>query len=509
MMNKILSFVLVLLVMTACKTKKVLVQEDMIPMDQKLAASTVNMNNIKSHIGFLASDELEGRDTGSEGLNVAAKYIETSLMRYGVKSFDNEDVDGFFQTVPMQKVSPPSAGSFDFAGQSIKFPDGFLMIRGGNFDVKGNIIYANRGSEADLEGLDLTGKVVVVSCGFEGEDSPQQWFYAGRTKREMVKEKGAAALVEIYSNAQLPYGFLKGYLNASRTVVNDEDEEKTFPHIWLNGAETDPITKLKASDGKSASISVGGMVREDLDTKNIVGYLEGSDPAMKDEYIIYSAHYDHVGIGKAVEGDSIYNGSRDNAVGTVTVLSAAENISKYPTKRSALFIFFTGEEKGLLGSAYYADHPVVPLDQMTYCFNSDNAGYNDTSKAMIIGLERTHADKFITKACTAFGLEAIKDNMPEQNLFDRSDNVNFAQKGVPAPTFGMGITAMDDEVNRYYHQPQDNPETLDYDYLVKFFKSYVYACRLIANTSESVFWKEGDKYYDAGVELYETKSEEP
>lgn len=92
--------------------------------------------------------------------------------------------------------------------------------------------------------------------------------------------------------------------------------------------------------------------------------------------------------------------------------------------------------------------------------------------------------------------------MPEQGLFDRSDNVNFAKKGVPAPTFSLGITAFDDTVNTYYHQPADGPNTLDYDYLVKFFKSYVYACRLIGNTSQSVFWKEGDKYYDAGKKLY-------
>ena len=124
---------------------------------------------------------------------------------------------------------------------------------------------------------------------------------------------------------------------------------------------------------------------------------------------------------------------------------------------------------------------------------------------MIIGLERTLARPLIEKACTAFGLNAIQDNMPEQGLFDRSDNVNFAKKGVQAPTFGMGITKMDDEVNKYYHQPQDNPETLDYNYLTKFFKSYVYACRLIANTNESVFWNEGDKYYKDGLKLYNIK----
>jgi len=235
--------------------------------------------------------------------------------------------------------------------------------------------------------------------------------------------------------------------------------------------------------------------------------VEGTDPKLKDQFIIYSAHYDHVGIGKPnAENDSIYNGARDNAVGTVTVLSAAENIAKYPTKRSALFILFTGEEKGLLGSKYYVENPVLPLEKMVYCFNSDNGGYNDTSKATIIGLNRTSVGKHIVDAATEFNLTAIDDPAPEQGLFDRSDNVHFAAKGIPAPTYSMGFTAFDAEITKYYHQTADNPESLDYEYLEKFFKSYVLACRLIANDATTPFWTEGDKYYSAGEKLYNRKN---
>ena len=170
------------------------------------------------------------------------------------------------------------------------------------------------------------------------------------------------------------------------------------------------------------------------------------------------------------------------------MLSAAENIAKYPTKRSALFVFFTGEEKGLLGSNWYANHPVVPLDKVVYCFNSDNGGYNDTSIATIVGLTRTTAQAHIEKACLAFGIRAIEDPAKEQGLFDRSDNVNFAKKGVPAPTFSMGFTAFDEEIGKYYHQPGDHADNLDYDYLTKFFNAYVYSCRLIANDKETPFW---------------------
>ena len=238
------------------------------------------------------------------------------------------------------------------------------------------------------------------------------------------------------------------------------------------------------------------MSRPLMAAKNVVGMVEGTDPELKNEFVIYSAHYDHIGIGQPnAEGDSIYNGARDNAVGVVTVLSAAESIAKNPTKRSALFILFTAEEKGLLGSKWYAEHPLIPMNQMVYCFNSDNGGYNDTSVATIIGLERTTVADHIKAACKEFDLEAIDDPAPEQGLFDRSDNVSFASKGVPAPTFSLGFRSF----------ASDNSDNLDYDYLTKFFGAYVMACRLIANDPITPFWVEGDKYHAAGKALYSGK----
>ena len=175
-----------------------------------------------------------------------------------------------------------------------------------------------------------------------------------------------------------------------------------------------------------------------------------------------------MGIGQPDEsGDTIYNGARDNAVGVTTVLSMAENMAKYPTKRSALFILFTAEEKGLIGSKYYVENPIVPLDQMVYCFNSDNGGYNDTSVATIVGLTRTTAQQNIENATSTFGLKAMEDPAPEQGLFNRSDNVHFAKKGIPSPTFSLGFTNFAD-ATKYYHRPNDEADTLDYDYLLKF-----------------------------------------
>jgi Zn-dependent M28 family amino/carboxypeptidase len=259
----------------------------------------------------------------------------------------------------------------------------------------------------------------------------------------------------------------------------------------------------------SYSIKTDGKKEKTLVTQNVVGVLEGTDPKLKEEYIMYSAHYDHVGIGKPdAVGDSIYNGARDNAIGTTAVLSMAKNIGKYPTKRSAVFIFFTGEEKGLLGSQYYVDHPILPLKKIVYGFNTDGGGYNNTKLATVIGLSRTTAKKHIVKGAATFGLEAIDDPAPEQGLFDRSDNVSFASKGVPAPTYSTGFDAFDDEINKYYHQAGDEADSLDYDYLLKFYQGYVLSGRLIANDPETPFWVKGDKYEAAANVLYEKVPEE-
>src|SRR5690606_37507869 len=199
---------------------------------------------------------------------------------------------------------------------------------------------------------------------------------------------------------------------------------------------------------KSAELEVAGKTNTPVEGKNVIAVIEGTDSRLKDEYILLSAHYDHVGVGKPdAAGDSIFNGARDNAVGTVAVINAAKYFAKNPPKRSILIALWTAEEKGLLGSGYFANNPLVPLNQIIYNLNIDNAGYNDTSIITVIGLGRTSADFMIEEAAAEFGITAKTDPSPEQGLYDRSDNVNFARKGIPAPNFSLGFTAFDDEIN--------------------------------------------------------------
>jgi Predicted aminopeptidases len=145
---------------------------------------------------------------------------------------------------------------------------------------------------------------------------------------------------------------------------------------------------------------------------------------------------------------------------------------------------------------------LIPLDKIIYNLNIDNGGYNDTEIITVIGLGRTSSDPMISQAVSEFGLEAIADPSPEQGLYDRSDNVNFARKGIPAPTFSLGFRAFDDEISKYYHKPGDHVDNFDLDYAVKYWKSYIRAAELIANDAAKPKWVAGDKYEQASKELY-------
>lgn len=492
-----LLFTTLLVPFTACTQKS----------DKDMTDETVKQQTIKDHVYYLASDEMRGRNVGTPEIQQAAQYLAERLKEYGAQPVPG--ADDFFQPVPLRMTAPPTSASLKLGSRTLNFSDDMMMLDGSDGELTADIVYANYGQEADYEGLNVSGKIVFVQAGDGESTSPQQWLRTGREKKRRAAEKGAAGLVEFYNAPGSPWANLVRFLSRTQIALDPDGfasaDTKPIAHIWLNDGNNSLRTQVAGGSVKQATISSQGMVNKLLPSKNVIAMVEGTDPDLKDEFVMFSAHYDHVGVRTTEQypNDSIYNGARDNAVGTVTVLSAAENIAKYPTRRSALFVLYTAEEKGLLGSRWMANNPIIPNEQIVFCWNSDNGGYNDTSISTIVGLTRTTAEPLIKEAIATYGLEAIEDPTgAEQGLFDRSDNVNFARKGIPAPTFSLGFRAFDDEINKYYHKPTDGPETLDYDYLYKFFQGYVLASRMIANADEAPFWVEGDKYYETGKQLY-------
>lgn len=469
--------------------------------DLEKTMDTVNQQTIKDHVYYIASDEMRGRNTGSPEILKAADYLVDQLKSYGAKPVPG--ADGFFQPVPLRKKTPATSGSFSYAGKNFSLNDDFLVVDGKSGDYDAEVVYLEYGLADDYNGADVKGKMVFAKAGDGTTADRRSILRLSRAKYELARENGAAGLVEFYNSPATPWAQLGFTFNRVNLTLDSFDEKEIIPHLWLKDMDNSNQRFMRTRSIKRASLKIEGMTNELTKDKNILAMVEGTDPELKKEFIMFSAHYDHVGIGRPnEEGDSIYNGTRDNAIGTVTVLSGAENIAKYPMKRSALFVLFTAEEKGLLGSRYLADHPIIPNNEIVFCWNSDNGGYNDKTISTIVGLERTTASQYIKDANTAFGLEAIDDPAGEQGLFDRSDNVSFARKGIPAPTYSLGFRAFDSEITKYYHQPGDNPNTVDYDYLEKFFKSYVLASRKIGNAAERPFWTEGDKYYETGKKLY-------
>lgn len=468
---------------------------------KELVEQTIDTNKIKSHIYFLADDLLKGRETGTPENKIAAAYLANQLRSYGVKP--NPKTDTFYQEVVLEKMVPPS--NLEISLNATEFLNA-VAINSTAINYIGDAVFLNYGLEEDYKGKDVKGKLIVVKAGSAGTKDVRAAFRLRTQKEELAKSNGVIGVIEFLNVQDEMWSYVDHNFNTARLNIDKDampEQAGPFSYVWIQDKDNVQIDKLSTTKKIAATLTSDGQQTSQVLSQNVIGIVEGTDAKLKDEFIIYSAHYDHVGIGKPDEtGDTIYNGARDNAVGTTTVLSMAEHLAKHPTKRSALFILFTGEEKGLLGSEYYVEHPIVPLKQMVYCFNSDNAGYNDTSLATIIGLPRTTAEKHIKEAATAFGITAVDDPAPEQGLFDRSDNVHFAKKGIPAPTFSLGFNAFNGDVTKYYHRPGDEANTLDYDYLGKFFKAYVLAGTLIGNDPKTPVWVADDPYENAGKALY-------
>ena len=490
-----------LLLITLCLTTLVFAQTD-----SEKAEMTVDKNEIEGHIYFLADDALKGRATGSPELKIAASYLANTLRGYGIKP--HSAINSYYQKFNLIQTTATKVLKVSINGEN--YPHTIAVEAKGS-DLSGEAIYLNFGIEEDYKGKDVNGKLIIVKGGTSEASDARAVYNAHKEKQELAIKNGAIGLIEMTLLEEDWWTRVSHFMEEGVKIPDTKDEQMPKPdfiHLWVNSSANKLATFNNAK--LAYAIETDGIKEETLETQNVIGVLEGTDPKLKEEFIMYSAHYDHVGIGKPdAVGDSIYNGARDNAIGTTAVLSMAENIGKFPTKRSAIFIFFTGEEKGLLGSQYYVEHPIFPLKQIVYGFNTDGGGYNNTKLATVIGLNRTTAQKHIVSGAATFGLKAIDDPAPEQGLFDRSDNVSFASKGVPAPTYSTGFDAFDDEINKYYHQPSDEADSLDYDYLLKFYQGYVLSGRLIANDPETPFWVKDDKYEAAGNVLYGKVPEAP
>jgi hypothetical protein len=457
----------------------------------------VTQRETEAHLRFLASDRLRGRDTGSPELDIAADYIATEFQRWGVKPVPG--AQGYFQSVPLERSSYATVVDVTIGDVTLRNKEDVVLMGGGSTQWTGDFVFAGYATAEELQSANVAGKVVLAYLGAPGMSDVMQMFSEAENKAERVAALKGAALIEIVNAPGVPWPALVNFFTRSKVGFA---KESNMPRMWMKNSETAAVKNLIDTKSAKGKLVIEQPAGKAIPGKNVLGWIEGTDPKLKNEFVALTAHYDHVGVGRKVNNDSIYNGTRDNAIGTAAVLQAARYFATNPQKRSVLVMTVTAEEQGLLGSRWYADHPVLPLDKIVFNLNCDQAGYNDTTRITLVDFNRTTADALLKEAVAAYNLKLEGDPVPEQNLFERSDNFSFAAKGVPAVMFTLGLKSFDGDVMKFYHQPADEVGSISLPYTSRYIRSYVYAAQQLLNVPVMPTWKAGDKYEAAGKKLY-------
>jgi len=493
---------LLLLLMTSCY----------IAVNPKNDVKEVDQSTIGNHIEQLASDDFLGRMPFTEGETKTVNYLKTAFEEAGLQPGNG---NSYFQDVPMVEITGTPSETMKITGVKTNFDlnyfDDFVALTL-KTDAKvslenSELVFAGYGVVApeygrnDYEGIDWEGKTAVVLIndpGF-GSGDPElfkgdEMTYYGRWtyKYEEAGRQGAAGVIIIHETAPASYGWNVVQSSWSGAQLNLESDapvadvqgwisldaaKKVFEASSLENKNFQEMARAKdfkaVSLGLKASVNITNKIKKDV-SKNVVAVLPGSE--RKDEYIIYSAHWDHLGVGRPVKNDSIYNGAVDNASGTACLLAIAEAFKKgNQPKRSIVFIAVTAEEQGLLGSGYYAENPIYPPKKTVANINMDAIESPGPMKDLTItGYGQSEMDEYAKDAANKQGRYIIPDPEAEKGYFFRSDHFNFAKIGIPAlyasgtyEHFEKGIEFVKQKKEEYqtnkYHQPSDeyDPETTE------------------------------------------------
>lgn len=480
--------------------------------DRKAALDAVRAESIQGHLAFLASDLLEGRDTPSRGLDLAALYIAAQFRRAGLEPAGD---DGYFQTARWKVVGPDPASfrltirvgeaAHEVPVDRVSFPG----ARGLDLDGAGLL----RVDAADFAAVDalpaeqVEGKAVVLELAKAGEDRGAAARLLGRLTRHRP-----AVVIDLDRSSTEGLGLGNGRLvDPEAPDAPRRPAQAGIPIVSLHDpAAIAALSALAAGPAEgSVTLRVGEPVERPAAVRNVAGILRGSDPALKDEYVIVSAHYDHIGVGRADgRGDRINNGANDDASGTVGVIEMAAALDRLESrpKRSILFLTFFGEEKGLLGSRYYGRHPLVPLVRTVAHVNLEQIGRTDDSegpslgRAMMTGFDFSDVGPILARAGEAVGVEVAKHPRNSDAFFGRSDNQALADLGIPAHTLCTAFLFPD------YHRPGDEWEKVDAANMAKVTRAIALGLLLIADADQPPRWNADNpkaaRYLKAGEALH-------
>lgn len=459
---------------------------------------------MRQRIGVLAHDSLRGRDTPSPGLDAAAAYLAREYQRLGLEPAGDDGT--FIQRYPLptrvlDTASVRLAAVVNGQNRELKYGADFYAApaapRPGVEMAHSTLVFFGELPERGLPAQpDLPGKVMVVDLP---GDYDREWRIAAGRAQSAAEAAGATALFVIL-DAAFPPATLERQAAAAAQPRTGLVNPAEIPVFYLSREAAARYLDWGGFDLASAPRSVPGGLPVELNAHfaanarttrdgrppNVVALLPGSDPALANEYVILSAHMDHVGVGRPVNGDSIYNGADDDASGTSALVEVAEALATLPERprRPVLFVHVSGEEKGLLGSEWFANNPTVPLANAAANLNADMIGRNSPDTVVVIGKDYSSLGATVAQVAAAhpeIGLEVVDDQWPEERFFFRSDHFNFAKKEIPALFFFAGT-------HEDYHRPSDHVEDIDADKAARVARMIYYVTRSIADAAERPVW---------------------
>lgn len=487
-----------------------------------------------SHMQVLASDDLEGRLTGTAAHRKAVEYVAQQFKKAGLKPGGTH---GYFQPIELvsrqidetqsklELLRDGKADPLDFAqdGYIIPTPDLASKLEARLVFVGYGLTIPEAGIE-DLKSLDLKGKVAVFLSGAPSSVLGPLSAHAqsARERWRALNEAGAVGWIRILdpNNMDIPWprvannrtqstmSFADSALNDNNgqrlsVTVNPASAEKLFAgsgHTFAEILETVKGRKpLPRFDLPAALRATAKLKSQTVSSDNVVALLPGTDPSLQSEYVVVSAHIDHLGVGNPINGDAIYNGAMDNASGCATVLETAASLAASKPRRSIIFLLLTGEEKGLLGSKYFANHPTVSANAIIANVNVDNFLPLYPLKSLIVyGLDESDLGSDVRAVGSKLALEILPDPQPKRNGFIRSDQYSFIREGIPALAIKVGFKAGTPEeatqkkwLTARYHAPSDDlRQPIDRETVDGFNRAFAAAVSRIADRDTRPRWNE-------------------
>ncbi len=510
------------------------------------ALQTIRPEAIRAHVGFLADDLLEGRGTGARGHLLAAKYAAAQLEATGLRPAGTAGT--YFQQVPLRQATVKTEGSsvtIKVGGKVQALKHGGDCLVGADFlkttsAVTAHVVFAGWGTTAperkhdDYAGLAVRGKIVALLMGAPASFSgTARAHYSSRLlKFKNAADHGAVGVLTLRTREEerrIAWAALLRHaaFPSMRWVAPDGRVDGALPslqgtallgppagELLFEGAKPSLAEVFEAAKGEvlhgfelPATVSITTTTAHtSVESPNVVGLLPGSDPALAHEYVVYTAHLDHLGVGGPIDGDAIYNGALDNASGVAGLLEVARAFATLPQRprRSLLFLGVTAEEKGLLGSDYFAHYPTVPIADIVADVNIDGLLMLYPLKDVVgIGAENSSLGRTLERAAGRLGLAVSPDPTPEEVFFIRSDQYSFVKQGIPSiftdAGFGSAAPGVDGGalVQRWmttrYHSPRDDfAQPMDFEAGAKLAQVQFLIGLMVANETDRPAWVPGD-----------------